>query len=125
MFKQEKCCYNCQIIFYCSTFFTRLPGFSAQEDMKPKLVVQLLLNTKGGRTADGVVAFYADNFTTQVGNEDSYKWTKLDENVAISNKGQLLSIEGRPIIHSSDTLNLTMWQFRQKSYYLELKAQLF
>lgn len=100
---------------------------AAQIPVRPKLAIQLLLNTNGGpqNTADGVAAFYADNFSTAVGNEDSYKWTNPDENLAINSKGKLLSIEGRPTIHGSDTLNLVMWQFRQKSYYLQLYASNF
>lgn len=57
-----------------------------------------------------------------IGNEDSYKWTNLDENLAIDCKGKLLSIEGRPTIHGSDTIKLMMWQFRQKSYFLKLNG---
>lgn len=73
----------------------------------------------------GVAAFYADNFSASIGNEDSYKFTNLDENLAIDCKGTLLSIEGRPAIHRTDTLKLVMWQFRQKSYYLKLSGSNF
>lgn len=100
---------------------------SAQSSAKPKLAIQLLLNTNEGpqNTADGVVAFYADIYSASVGNEDAYKWTNLDENLAINCKGRLLSIDGRPTVKGTDTLNLVMWQFRQKSYYLQLLANNF
>ncbi|MEJ7681475.1 MAG: hypothetical protein WKG06_27215 [Segetibacter sp.] len=54
-----------------------------------KLSVQLLLNLNEGlqNNADGVTVFFDDNFSTAIGNEDSYKFTNLDENLAISNKG--------------------------------------
>lgn len=99
----------------------------AQLPVKPKMAIQLLLNTNGGpqNTADGVVAFFADNYSAAVGNEDAYKWTNLDENLAINCNGRLLSIAGRPTIHGSDTLSLVMWQFRQKTYYLQLSASNF
>lgn len=96
----------------------------AQSPVRSKLAIQLLLNTEPGphNTADGVVAFYADNFSTSIGNEDSYKMTNPDENLAIDCKGTLLSMEGRPTIHIADTLQLVMWTFRQKSYYLKLNG---
>ncbi len=111
------------LLLFMQTYFVSI----AQVAGRSKLAIQLLLNTNGGpqNTADGVAAFYADNFSSAVGNEDSYKWTNLDENLAINCKGKLLSIEGRPTIHGSDTLNLVMWQFRQKSYYFQLNASNF
>lgn len=106
-------------------FFVQLYFFSAaQRPIRPKLGIQLLLNTDPGpqNTADGVVAFFANNFSTTIGNEDSYKFTNPDENLAINCNGTLLSIEGRPTINGTDTVKLAMWQFRQKSYYLKLSA---
>ncbi|WP_018616688.1 T9SS type A sorting domain-containing protein [Segetibacter koreensis] len=96
----------------------------AQTPVRAKLAIQLLLSTEPGpqNTADGVVAFFADNFSTSIGNEDSYKFTNLDENLAINCNGTFLSIEGRPTIHGSDTIKLAMWKFRQKSYYLKLNG---
>jgi hypothetical protein len=89
---------------------------------RPKLTVQLLLNEKAGiqNTADGLVAVFDEGFKTEIGDEDSYKFTNLDENMAIDRGGVSLSIEGRPIIKGSDTIPLKMWQFRQKSYFLKI-----
>lgn len=86
------------------------------------LSVQLLLNTNEGseNTADGAAAFFDDHFSYLIGDEDSYKFTNPDENLAINCRGTLLSIDGRPGIHGRDTLLLKMWTFRQKSYYLQL-----
>lgn len=108
--------------------FLQLYFFSAaQVPVRAKLAVQLLLNTNPGseNTADGVIAFFADNFSSSIGNEDSYKWTNLDENLAINCRGKLLSIEGRQTIHNSDTIKLAIWKFRQKSYYLKLNGSKF
>jgi len=95
---------------------------NAQTPSRAKLSVLLLLNLNGGshNTADGVVAVFADNFSTSIGNEDSYKFTNLDENLAINRNGTSLSIEGRPNITATDTLPFRMWKFRQKSYYFKL-----
>lgn len=90
----------------------------------PKLSIQLLSNPGGGseNTADAVVAFFDDEFTSAISNEDSYKFTNLDENLAINRNETALSIEGRPAITSNDTIALKMWNLGQKPYYLKLEA---
>ena len=92
-----------------------------------KLSLQLLLNQDEGlqNTADGVVAFFDNNYSAAIGDEDSYKFTNLDENLAINRRGTALSIEGRPSVTADDTIQLQMWQFRQKNYYLRLSASNF
>ena len=97
---------------------------SPAQVIRPVLTITLLLNTNGGieNTADGVMAFYDDHFSKGIGNEDSYKFTNPDENLAINRNGTLLSIEGRPVIHGNDTLLLQMWKFRQKTYFLKFIA---
>jgi hypothetical protein len=99
----------------------------AQSQARPMLSVQLLLNTNEGseNTADGAVALFDDRFSYLIGDEDSYKLTNPDENLAINCRGTLLSIDGQPGIHGSDTLLLKMWTFRQKSYYLQLTGSNF
>ncbi len=99
----------------------------AQSQVRPMLSVQLLLNTNEGseNTADGAVALFDDHFSYLVGDEDSYKFTNPDENLAINCRGTLLSIDGQPGIHGRDTLHLKMWTFRQKSYYLQLMGSNF
>lgn len=91
------------------------------------LSIQLLLNNNGGSSdlADAVLATYNNNFSKAIGNEDSYKFSNLDENVSINRNGINLSIEGRPIITSADTIPLNMWQFRQNTYILKFDAQNF
>lgn len=90
----------------------------------PKLSIQLLSNSGGGseNTADAVVAFFDDEFASAIGNEDSYKFTNLDENMSINRNGTDLSIEGRPAITDNDTIALKMWKLVQKPYYLKLEA---
>jgi hypothetical protein len=92
-----------------------------------KLFVQLLLNKEGGleNNADGVVAFFDNDFSTVIGNEDSYKFTNEDENLAINHQGISLSMEGRPSVTADDTVALKMWQFRRQSYYLRLTGSNF
>ena len=92
-----------------------------------KLSIQLMLNLDGGNknTADGFVAVYGNNFIKDIGEEDSYKFTNLDENIAINRNGVTLSIEGRPLIVGADTLPIKIWQYRQKNYWIKMDAQNF
>lgn len=84
----------------------------------PHLSLQLLLpgqDTSFG-AADGLAAFFADDYDSAVSYEDSYKFSNLDENIAIARHGILLSVEGRKPVSVTDTLPLKVWQFLQKSY---------
>ncbi|MCW3110652.1 MAG: C-terminal target protein [Segetibacter sp.] len=92
-----------------------------------KLSVQLLLNLNGASSdvADGFVAVFGNNFSKAIGDEDSYKFTNLDENMAINRNGTALSIEGRPFVAGCDTLPIKMWQFRQKDYWVKVDAKNF
>ena len=89
---------------------------------RPKLSVQLLLNEKPGseNSADALVAIFDEDFNAKIGDEDSYKFTNRDENIAIDRNGIALSIEGRPIINGSDTIPLRMWRLKQSAYLLKL-----
>ena len=48
---------------------------------RPKLSVQLLLNEKVGNenSADGFTAIFDENFSKNIGDEDAYKFSNLDE----------------------------------------------
>lgn len=84
----------------------------------PHISLQLLLpgqDTIGG-AADGLAAYFSEGFSNKVGDEDSYKLTNLDENVAIARDGSLLSIEARKQVNVSDTLPLKIWQLLPKKY---------
>jgi hypothetical protein len=92
-----------------------------------KISVQLMLNMDAGNenAADGLVAVFQDGFFKTIGDEDSYKFGNLDENIAINRNGTDLSIEGRPSITVNDTIPLKVWQYRQKDYWLKLEAKNF
>jgi hypothetical protein len=64
--------------------------------------------------------FFDEKFSSDIGNEDSYKFTNLDENLAISHEGISLSMEGRPALTAEDTIRLKMSQLRQHTYYFRL-----
>jgi hypothetical protein len=109
---------------YKSTTQTRV---FRDPSLRTKLSVQLLLNLNEGmeNTADGVAALFDESFSDTIGNEDSHKFTNLDETMAIERNGQSLSIEGRPMITKDDTIPLKMWRYKQKNYYLKLKSSNF
>lgn len=111
-------------IFYFLLAIILLASFSgkAQQTAKSKISVTLLLNTDGSRQsiADGVVAVFADRFSAAIGNEDSHKLENQNENIAIDRHGKSLSIEGRPGIKTSDTLQLKLWKLRRPSYHLQI-----
>lgn len=89
-----------------------------------KVSVQLLLNFDNGNhnSADGFAVVFKEGYSNEVGDEDSYKFGNLDENLAIDCNGIALSIEGRPAIVVSDTIPIKIWQFRQKTYFLKIAA---
>jgi len=92
-----------------------------------KLSVQLLHNLNGGssNTADGCVVVFGDNFSKALGPEDSYKFSNLDENLAINCGGTSLSIEGRPTIIDYDTIPLRLWQYRDTNYFFKFIGKSF
>lgn len=92
-----------------------------------KLAVQLLLNLDGGSNsaADGFTEVFSDNFIRSAGDQNSFKFTNLDENIGINRNGTILSIEGRPDIISADTIPIKMWQLRQKDYFFKIDASNF
>ena len=89
-----------------------------EPDRTPHISLQLLLpgqDTAGG-AADGLAAYFSNDFNDKVGDEDSYKLTNLDENIAIARDGSILSIEARKPVSVSDTLPLKIWQLTSKKY---------
>lgn len=101
--------------------------FGRNPSVVSNLSIQLLLSLNEGleNNADGVTSYFDKDFSTAIGNEDSYKFTNLDENLAINHSGTSLSMEGRPTITANDTIPLKIWQFRQKNYYLKLTGSNF
>lgn len=87
-----------------------------------KLSLHLLIANRqtGQRSADGLAAYFSDDFNSSLGNEDAYKFTNQDENIAIVRNGKTLSIEGRKPVIASDTIPLKMWHLTLKEYILKV-----
>ncbi|MCW3113809.1 MAG: hypothetical protein JWR18_2205 [Segetibacter sp.] len=84
----------------------------------PNIQLQLLLPSL--QIADGTKVYFSDAFNQSIANEDSYKFTNLDENIAVLRDGQLLSMEGRKSIVTSDSVPIKIWQLLQKNYTLKI-----
>ncbi|MCW3113800.1 MAG: C-terminal target protein [Segetibacter sp.] len=89
--------------------------------------IQLLLPSQSGsgEAADGSKVYFSDNYDNDIGNEDSYKFTNQDENLAILSRGTALCIEGRKPITGEDSIPLKLWQLSQKSYLLKVNFSYF
>ena len=88
--------------------------------------IHLLTGEVGNQTSvDAAKVIFDDKFSATIGNEDSYKFTNQDENIAINRDGTFLSLEGRPAITAKDTLPLQTWKLKQQQYYLQFSASNF
>lgn len=80
--------------------------------------VHLLLPSQmpTGAAADGVRVFFSPNYSNAIGDEDSYKFGNLDENIGIVSNNNVLSLEGRKPVSGNDTIRLKLWQLTAPSY---------
>lgn len=87
----------------------------------PHISIKLALpQTSATEAADGVGVFFDSSFNDSLGEEDSYKFTNLDENMGIISNGTLLSLEGRKTLSNNDTIKLKMWQLTSHNYHLKV-----
>jgi len=88
----------------------------------PRLSLQLQLPSQIGTNAstDGFAVYFAEDFDSTIGNEDSYKLTNQDENIGIVRSGKTLCLEGRKPVMTTDTISLKMWQLSQSGYALKI-----
>lgn len=93
-----------------------------EPNVMAKLSLHLLISNKqtGLASADGLAAYFSDDFSSSLGNEDSYKFTNQDENIAIVRNEKTLSIEGRKPVTSADTIPLKIWHLTLKDYTLKV-----
>lgn len=89
---------------------------------EPSLSIHLLSDQQV--SLDAVRAIFADQYSAAVCDDDSYKFSNPNENLAIVREGKLLSIESRPLI-ATDTLSLRLWKLKSKKYYLKITASSF
>lgn len=94
-------------------------------DAKP---TQLNINIYHGTAAqptgfaDGAVAIFGDSFSPGLGTEDVSKFTNFNETFGLSRAGKILSIEGRPVKTTFDTLYCNMQNMKQNDYSFTIDA---
>jgi hypothetical protein len=83
------------LITALALLFSSVVSYSQTTTEYSKLSVLLLLNLNGGsrNTADGLVALFADNYSTNIGNEDSYKFTNPDEILLFTGMGKIYPLK--------------------------------
>lgn len=77
------------------------------------------------RLADETDAWYGNNYSAAVNEEDAREINNWDENIAILREGKKLAIEQRPVIVLRDTLPLFMSNMKQQPYEFEFRPQAF
>ncbi len=84
-----------------------------------KLEINLnIQNTDGSwMLTDAATAVYHNIYSPLLGNEDAQKIINIDENVGLLRDARLLSIEGRPLIDSNDTLFINMSNIKPNRTY--------
>jgi hypothetical protein len=80
------------------------------------LRLSLYDTAKQGNPVDGLLVAFDAKETNDVNLNDATKMTNLDENMATSNNGKLLSIEKRAIPIASDEIPLNITNYRGTSY---------
>lgn len=104
----------------------RLPVFRSNNDIA-KLSIGLQLPRQLGTdsVADGTAVFFSENFSDSIADDDSYKFSNQDENVAINRGGTLLSMEGRKNVTATDTIQLKTWNLAVGSYNFKISMSNF
>jgi sulfur transfer complex TusBCD TusB component (DsrH family) len=84
-----------------------------------KLAINLNLQNTDGTwlLADGVLAVYNNNYSSNIASEDARKMMNIEENLGIVRNGRTLSIEGRPLIDNNDTVFLSLVNVKSNSTY--------
>ncbi len=81
---------------------------------------------KGGGKVDAAVAVFRNEFTNDIGDEDSRKLNNQGENLTLLNKGVDLSIDGTSLPKGGDTLQLHMYNLvSESSYQLNVDPSVF
>lgn len=93
-------------------------------EIYPKINVQLFISPNS-TSADGTVLVFGNSFNKNVADEDANKLDNLDENIAVNNNNVLLSIDGRPLPTTTDTIHLKWWNLLSSAYTLQVKASNF
>jgi len=91
-------------------------------------IAQLNMNIYHGSAAqpagfaDGAVAIFSKAYSAGIGEEDAAKFTNFNETIGWMRDGKILSIEGRPLKTTNDTLYCNMKSMKQGIYSFSIDA---
>lgn len=80
------------------------------------------LQSSSSHSIDGVVINFSDNFNSAVNSGDATKLFNLDENLAIKNGNDLLSIENKEFPMAGDEIQLTNYTYRTEDYQFKINV---
>ena len=80
------------------------------------------LQSSSSHSIDGVVINFSDNFNSAVNSGDATKLFNLDENLAIKNGNDLLSIENKEFPMAGGEIQLTNYTYRTEDYQFKINV---
>ncbi len=86
-------------------------------------VLRVNLVNLTGDIYDGVATGYQNNASASIDGNDAAKFSMAPENISIRRNGVDLAIEFRPLVDSSDTIFLNLYQLQKKEYALEITGE--
>ncbi|UEG48924.1 hypothetical protein LK994_09770 [Ferruginibacter lapsinanis] len=104
---------------YTAAPSARPSGFSKPAALKTNLY---LVDAASTTLADGVIADYNDNFSSNVTLEDAPKMGNTNENISFFRANKTLSAERRPVPGDLDTMFYKLAKTTQRNYRFEIKA---
>ncbi len=78
--------------------------------------------TNTAQLADGVLCRFDDAYSNEVDGEDARKFSNTKENLGLMRDGQLLSVEARRMVVTTDTLFLRLSKLAKPGYQLRFEA---
>lgn len=90
------------------------------EEKRHLLKIQLL---SGGKINDGLLVEFAENSSNAILLDDAPKLANIDENLAVVNHDNYLSIEHRAMPKKDEALSLFVNQYRKISYQLKVEVR--
>ena len=81
------------------------------------------IGNNGSSLADANVVVFDNAYSNAVDANDALKMSNGGENMAIQRDGKTLTIEGRQVITSNDTIQYNLWNLQKQTYQLEFVPQ--
>lgn len=86
-------------------------------------MIRVNLMNSNGDLYDGIAVAYQNDGNAAIDDKDAAKFAMLSENISVKRAGVDLAIEFRPLVDSSDTIFLNLYQLQKKGYVLNISGQ--